>query len=129
LRRLRRELIDPTIAEHGGKIVETGGDSRLIVFDSVDWAVRCAVKVQKQVPANDGDQPVDRAIRFHMGININDAIADGADLYGDAVNVAARLQAECAPISARSWGECRRRVLAAHSLSWLTTAEAEMARR
>ena len=74
-----------------------GGDSRLIVFDSIDWAVRCAVKVQKQVPANDGDQPV------HIGINISDAIADGADLYGDAVNVAARLQAECAPVSARSW--------------------------
>ena len=60
---------------------------------------RCAVlcKVQQQVPIYDGDQPPDRAIRFRIGINIGDAIADGTDLHGDAVNVAARLQAECPP--------------------------------
>ncbi len=97
LRALRREVIDPTIEEHGGRIVQTGGDSLLIVFDSIDGAVRCAVKVQQQVPAHDGDQPPDRAIRFRIGINIGDAIADGTDLHGDAVNVAARLQAECPP--------------------------------
>ena len=97
LRRLRREVIDPAIEEHGGKIVQTGGDSLLIVFDSIDGAVRCAVKVQQQVPIHDGDQPPDRAIRFRIGINLGDAIADGTDLHGDAVNVAARLQAECPP--------------------------------
>ena len=90
-------LIDPAIEEHGGRIVQTGGDSLLIVFDSIDGAVRCAVKVQQQVPIHDGDQPPDRAIRFRVGINIGDAIADGTDLHGDAVNVAARLQAECPP--------------------------------
>ena len=90
-------LIDPAIDEHGGRIVQTGGDSLLIVFDSIDGAVRCAVKVQQQVPIHDGDQPPDRAIRFRIGINIGDAIADGTDLHGDAVNVAARLQAECPP--------------------------------
>ena len=90
-------LIDPAIEEHGGRIVQTGGDSLLIVFDSIDGAVRCAVKVQQQVPIHDGDQPPDRAIRFRIGINIGDAIADGTDLHGDAVNVAARLQAECPP--------------------------------
>ena len=94
---LRREVIDPAIEEHGGNIVQTGGDSLLIVFDSIDGAVRCAVKVQQQVPIHDGDQPPDRAIRFRVGINIGDAIADGTDLHGDAVNVAARLQAECPP--------------------------------
>ena len=94
---LRRNLIDPAIDEHGGRIVQTGGDSLLIVFDSIDGAVRCAVKVQQQVPNHDGDQPPDRAIRFRVGINIGDAIADGTDLHGDAVNVAARLQAECPP--------------------------------
>ena len=67
------------------------------MFDSIDGAVRCAVKVQQQVPAHDGDQPPDRAIRFRVGINIGDAIADGTDLHGDAVNVAARIQAECPP--------------------------------
>ena len=90
-------LIDPAIEEHGGRIVQTGGDSLLIVFDSIDGAVRCAVKVQQQVPIHDGDQPPDRAIRFRIGINIGDAIADGTDLHGDAVNVAARIQAECPP--------------------------------
>jgi adenylate cyclase len=95
LRTLRRNLINPAIDEHGGRIVQTGGDSLLIVFDSIDGAVRCAVKVQQQVPDHDGDQPPDRAIRFRVGINIGDAIADGTDLHGDAVNVAARIQAEC----------------------------------
>jgi class 3 adenylate cyclase/TolB-like protein/Flp pilus assembly protein TadD len=97
LRRLRKALIDPAIEEHGGRIVQTGGDSLLIVFDSIDGAVRCAAKVQQQVPALDGDQLPDRAIRFRIGINLGDAIADGTDLHGDAVNVAARLQAECPP--------------------------------
>ena len=97
LRNLRSEIIDPAIDEHGGRIVQTGGDSLLIVFDSIDGAVRCAVKVQQQVPIHDGDQPPDRTIRFRVGINIGDAIADGTDLHGDAVNVVARLQAECPP--------------------------------
>ena len=97
LRSLRRIIIDPAIDEHGGKVVQTGGDSLLIVFDSVDGAVRCAVKVQQQVPMHDGDQPPDRAIRFRVGINLGDAIADGTDLHGDAVNVTARLQAQCLP--------------------------------
>jgi adenylate cyclase len=95
LRALRKNLIDPAIEEHGGRIVQTGGDSLLIVFDSIDGSVRCAVKVQEQVPIHDGDQPADLAIRFRIGINIGDAITDGTDLHGDAVNVAARLQAEC----------------------------------
>ena len=97
LRTLRRNLIDPAIKQHDGRIVQTGGDSLLIVFDSIDGAVRCAVRVQQQVPIIDGDQQPDRAIRFRVGVNIGDAIADGTDLHGDAVNVAARLQAECPP--------------------------------
>ena len=97
LRRLRRELMDPAIDEHGGRIVQTGGDSLLIVFDSIDGAVRCAVEVQQKIPILDRDQPSDRALRFRVGINIGDAIADGTDLHGDAVNIAARLQAECPP--------------------------------
>ncbi|HME27461.1 MAG TPA: adenylate/guanylate cyclase domain-containing protein [Acetobacteraceae bacterium] len=95
LRTLRRALIDPAIREYGDKIVQTGGDSLLIAFDSIDGAVRCTVKVQRQVPVYDGDQPPDRRIRFRVGINIGDAIAEGTDLHGEAVNVAARLQAEC----------------------------------
>jgi class 3 adenylate cyclase len=97
LRALRANLIDPAVEEYGGTIVQTAGDSLLIVFDSIDGAMRCAVKLQQRVPVLDGDQPPDRAIRFRIGINIGDAIADGTDLHGDAVNVAARLQAECPP--------------------------------
>src|SRR6185436_18290929 len=73
LRTLRRALIDPAIREHGGKIVQTGGDSLLIVFDSIDGAVRCAVNVQQQVPVYDGDQAPERRMRFRIGINIGDA--------------------------------------------------------
>jgi adenylate cyclase len=97
LRTLRRNLLDPAIEEHGGRLVQTGGDSLLIVFDSIDGALRCSMNVQQQVPDYDRDQPPDRAILFRVGINIGDAIADGTDLHGDAVNIAARLQAECPP--------------------------------
>src|ERR1700758_5140855 len=93
LRSLRKSLIDPAIEEHGGRLVNTGGDSLLIVFDSIDGAVRCAVKVQQQVPAYDGDQLPDRRIRFRVGINIGDVIANGTDLHGDGTNIAARLVA------------------------------------
>jgi class 3 adenylate cyclase/pimeloyl-ACP methyl ester carboxylesterase len=97
LKRLRTDLIDPAIAEHRGRVVQTGGDSLLVVFDSIDGAVRCAVKVQQQVPIHDQSPSPDHAIRFRMGIDIGDAIADGTDLHGDGVIVAARLQAECPP--------------------------------
>jgi adenylate cyclase len=97
LRILRDTLIDPAIDEHGGRIVQTGGDSLLIAFDSIDGAVRCAVDMQQRMPEYDDDQPADRAIRFRVGINIGDVIASGTDLHGDGVNVAARLQAECPP--------------------------------
>jgi adenylate cyclase len=96
LGRLRRTIIDPTIDEHGGRIVNTAGDSLLIVFDSVDGAVRCAMKMQQHVATHDGDPP-DRTIRFRVGINVGDVIPDGLDVHGDVVNVAARLQAECPP--------------------------------
>ena len=97
LRALRRDVIDPEIEDRGGTIVQTGGDSLLIVFDSIDGAVRCAMHVQQQVPVHDGNRSPDHAIRFRVGINIGDAIADGSDLHGDSVNVAARLQTECPP--------------------------------
>jgi adenylate cyclase len=95
LRGLRSNLIDPAVSEHGGRIVQTAGDSLLMVFNSINGAVRCAVQVQQNVPVLDGSRPADRAIRFRVGINIGDAIGDETDLHGEAVNVAARLQAEC----------------------------------
>jgi class 3 adenylate cyclase len=95
LRTLRRALIDPAIREHAGTVVDSAGDSILMIFDSIDGAVRCAVKVQQQVPVYDGDQPPDRTIRFRVGITIGDVIADDMGYHGDGVNIAARLQAEC----------------------------------
>jgi adenylate cyclase len=94
---LRRDLIDPAIAERGGRIVNSAGDALFIVFDSVDGAVRFAVEIQQQMPGHQEDQTPDRHIRFRIGINAGDAIPDGTDLHGDVVNVAARLQAECPP--------------------------------
>ncbi len=97
VRALRRNLIDPAVREHGGRIVNTAGDAILMVFDSVEGAVRCAVKVQQQVPVHDGDRPADSRIEFRIGVNVGDVIVDGTDVHGDGVNVAARLQAECPP--------------------------------
>lgn len=97
LRALRGTVIDPAINEHGGRIIHSTGDSLLIVFDSVDGAVRCAISIQQRVSVCDGNPPPDRAIRFRVGIDVGDVISDGADIHGDVVNVAARLQAECPP--------------------------------
>jgi adenylate cyclase len=97
LKIVRRTLIDPAIDEHGGRVVNTGGDSLLIEFSSIDGAVRCAVRVQQKMRTHDGDQPPDRNIRFRVGINVGDVIPDGTDVHGDVVNVAARLQAERPP--------------------------------
>jgi adenylate cyclase len=118
---LRRNVIDPAIEEHGGRIVQTGGDSLLIVFDSIDGAARCAVRVQQQVLVYDGDQPAEQVIRFRIGINIGDAIADGTDLHGDAVNIATRLQAECPP-----GGICVTRPVRDHVLDRLNLAFEEL---
>jgi DNA-binding transcriptional LysR family regulator/class 3 adenylate cyclase len=97
LRALRIDVINPAIDQHGGNIVQTAGDSLLIVFDSIEGAVGFALRMQRQVSTREDGQSADRTIRFRVGINIGDVIADGTDLHGDGVNVAARLQAECPP--------------------------------
>jgi adenylate cyclase len=89
----RRELIDAKIAEHQGRIVKTTGDGLLIEFPSVVEAVQCAVEVQSAMQDRNKDVPADRRIEFRVGINLGDIIIDGDDIYGDGVNVAARLEA------------------------------------
>ena len=79
MRRLRREVVQPALAAHGGRIVNTAGDSLLMVFDSVDGATRFAASVQQQVPSHDG-APADRANRFRIGINVGDVIPGGTDV-------------------------------------------------
>jgi len=97
LKALRRELADPKIKEHRGRIVKTTGDGLLIEFASVVDAVRCAVEVQREMAERNTDAPPDRRIEFRMGINLGDIIKDGRDIYGDGVNVAARLEALAEP--------------------------------
>ncbi|HKX07930.1 MAG TPA: tetratricopeptide repeat protein [Stellaceae bacterium] len=88
----RRELIDPKIAEHRGRIVKTTGDGILIEFPSVVDAVRCAVEVQKTMLDRNAGEADDRRIQFRVGINLGDIIIDGDDIHGDGVNIAARLE-------------------------------------
>jgi adenylate cyclase len=93
LKALRRELLDPKIAEHHGRIVKTTGDGLLVEFASVVDAVRCAVAVQQAMPErNIGVGAVNR-IELRIGINLGDVIVEGEDLYGDGVNIAARIEA------------------------------------
>ncbi|MET1026491.1 MAG: adenylate/guanylate cyclase domain-containing protein, partial [Dongiaceae bacterium] len=95
LRRLRadfHDLIVPKIAEHNGRLVKTTGDGLLAEFHSVVDAVRCALDLQRGESERNADLPPDRRIVFRMGINLGDVIAEDDDLYGDGVNVAARLE-------------------------------------
>jgi class 3 adenylate cyclase len=93
----RRQLIDPKIAEHHGRIVKTTGDGLLAEFASVVDAVRCAAEVQRGMLDREPDLPDERRIRLRIGINLGDVIADGDDIFGDGVNVAARLEALAEP--------------------------------
>src|SRR5438132_11546415 len=94
---VRRELIDLKIREHRGRIVKTTGDGLLVEFASVVDAVRCAVEVQRDMAERNADVPADRRIEFRVGINVGDIISDDNDIYGDGVNVAARLEALAEP--------------------------------
>jgi adenylate cyclase len=93
LKALRRELLDPKIAEHHGGIVKTTGDGLLTEFASVVDAVRCAVAVQQAMPERNTSVGADNRIELRMGINLGDVIVEGDDLYGDGVNIAARIEA------------------------------------
>jgi class 3 adenylate cyclase/pimeloyl-ACP methyl ester carboxylesterase len=93
----RRELIDSTIADHRGRIVKTTGDGMLVEFASVVDAVGCAVKIQRSMARRNADIPQDIQVVFRIGINIGDIIIDGDDIFGDGVNIAARLEALCEP--------------------------------
>jgi adenylate cyclase len=93
LKALRRELVDPKIAEHRGRIVKTTGDGMLVEFASVVDAVRCAVAVQQAMPERDMGIGADSRIELRIGINLGDVIVEGDDLYGDGVNIAARIEA------------------------------------
>ena len=92
-----RELVDPKIAEHRGRIVKNTGDGFLAEFASVVDAVRCGVEMQRGVADRNAAAPADKRITFRVGINLGDVIAEEHDIFGDGVNVAARLEALAEP--------------------------------
>src|SRR5215813_9183395 len=92
-----RELVNPKIAEQRGRIVKNTGDGFLAEFQSVVDAVRCAVEIQRGMIDREAEVPKERRIRFRIGINLGDVIVEDQDIFGDAVNVAARLEALAEP--------------------------------
>jgi len=88
-----RAIIDPLIASHRGRIFNTAGDSLVADFASAVDAVQCAVAVQEAVGKANSDRPADEQMRFRIGIHVGDIIVQGDNLFGDAVNIAARLEA------------------------------------
>lgn len=94
---LRVDVLEPGIAEHGGRIVKNTGDGFVAIFDSADEATRCALALQRALVVKTAQQPVERRIAFRMAVNLADIIVEHDDVYGDGVNVAARLQAYAEP--------------------------------
>lgn len=93
----RTEMIDPCIARNGGRIVKLTGDGMLIEFPSVVSAVECASHIQREMRGRNADVPDDRRIEFRIGVNLGDVIVEDGDIFGDGVNVAARLESVAKP--------------------------------
>ena len=107
-----REIMDRLIAEHGGRIANTAGDSVLAEFPSAVDAVRCAVQVQEALASADQDKPEERRLQFRIGVHVGDVMVRDGDLLGDGVNIAARLESLAEPgsvyISAETHAYARR---------------------
>ena len=116
LNTLRRELIDPAIAAHSGRIVKLMGDGALVEFASAVDAVTCAIEIQRQVCEHDAGGSEANPIQFRIGINVGDIIIEGEDIYGDGVNIAARLEGIAEPggisISEDAWRQVQGKVTA-----------------
>src|SRR6516225_10741853 len=97
LKSIRAELIDPTIAAHNGRLVKTTGDGLLVEFGSVVDALRCATEVQAGMAQRNAGAPADKRIDFRIGINMGDVVVEDGDIFGDGVNVAARLEGLAEP--------------------------------
>lgn len=117
----RREIIEPQIRKHRGRIVKNTGDGALVEFGSIVDAVRCAVEVQQRMLVRNAEVPQGRRIEWRMGVNLGDVIIAPDDIYGHGVNVAARLESLAAPggvcISAEAWRQVRGSV-AAEFIDW-----------
>jgi len=114
LKSLRRELVQPGITERKGRIVKLMGDGLLAEFPSVVEAVQCAADIQRSMIGREADLPNERRIKLRIGVNLGDIIVEGSDIYGDGVNVAARLEALADPggicISGKVYEEVRNKL-------------------
>src|SRR6476661_123962 len=97
LKTVRLELIDPAVASCKGRIIKTTGDGILVEFQSVTEALGCAVDFQERMARRNRDMPAARALLFRIGINLGDVIVEDGDIFGDGVNVAARLETMAEP--------------------------------
>src|SRR5207249_8135790 len=97
LKTLRKSLVDPAIATHRGRIVKTTGDGMLVEFASAVDAARAAVEVKRSMAEQNAAVPQDNRIEFRVGIHVGDIIIDDNDIFGDGVNVAARLEGIAEP--------------------------------
>jgi adenylate cyclase len=97
LKTIRLELIDPAIAKCKGRIIKTTGDGMLVEFQSVTEALRCAVDFQERMARRNRDMPASRVLVYRIGLNLGDVIAEGDDIFGDGVNIAARLESIAEP--------------------------------
>ena len=116
LNTLRRELIDPAVAAHSGRIVKLMGDGALVEFASAVDAVTCAIEIQRQLRAHDASGSEANPIQFRIGINVGDIIIEGEDILGDGVNIAARIEGIAEPggisISEDTWRQVQGKVTA-----------------
>ena len=116
LNALRRELIDPTISAHSGRIVKLMGDGALVEFASAVDAVTCAIEIQRKLSERDVGDSEAEPIRFRIGINVGDIIIEGDDILGDGVNIAARIEGIAEPggisISEDAWRQVQGKVAA-----------------
>jgi formylglycine-generating enzyme required for sulfatase activity/class 3 adenylate cyclase len=97
LKRIQRELVEPTIAEHHGRMIKTTGDGFLAIFDSPVEAVRCAIVIQQSMVGRNASLPRQHWIVYRIGVNLGDVIVEPTDVYGDGVNIAVRLEGIAAP--------------------------------
>src|SRR5262245_43882510 len=114
LKTRRRDVLDPLVAKHRGRVFKILGDGVLVEFASPVNAVQCAVDLQESMSAANSDQAEDRHIILRVGVNLGDVIVEGSDLYGDGVNIAARLEAIAEPgaivISGTAYDQVRNKV-------------------
>src|SRR3984893_12605446 len=97
VKRIERDLIEPSIVEHHGKLVKTTGDGFLAIFDSPVEAVRCAIVIQQNMVGRNASLPKHHWIEYRIGVNLGDVIIEANDVYGDGVNIAARLEGIAEP--------------------------------